>query len=161
MSGIDVLKVMNRSISLLRSCFSCSCLGLGNAIVTRLRKVSGKCFMFNIQTGIHKIFSPCNLIKMPRLNFENRNRIVALLDIRLSQNDVGNQFNVSRSTIIRLVRRYRETGGVQNRPRSGAPRVTTHRQDVYIHQRHLRNPFKRLRLLRPTLLGDMDGILIV
>ena len=48
---------------------------------------------------------------------------------------------MARSTISRLVQRYNVTGSVKDRPRPGAQRITTRRQDVYIRLRHLRNRF--------------------
>lgn len=80
----------------------------------------------------------CN---MPRLNNDNRNRILGLLQGGLTQTVVARRFNVNRSTISRLVQRNNATGSVSDRPRPGAMRATTRRQDVYIRQRHLRNRF--------------------
>ena len=42
--------------------------------------------------------------KMPRLNNENRNRILGLLDAIISQNEAVRCFSVSRFTIVCLVR---------------------------------------------------------
>ena len=46
--------------------------------------------------------------------------------------DVANQLNVHRSTIIRLRDSHRATGTVSDRPRSGRPKVTTQHEDRYI-----------------------------
>ena len=81
------------------------------------------------------------MCKMPRLNNDNRNRILGLLQGGLTQIIVAIRFNVNRSKISRLVQRYNATGSVSDRPRPGAMRATTERQDVYIRQRHLRNRF--------------------
>lgn len=78
---------------------------------------------------------------MPRLNNEERARALAMLECGLSENEVANRFNCSRSTVTRLVQRVRVTGTLADRPRSGAPRVTTRRQDNFIRQRHLRDRF--------------------
>ena len=78
---------------------------------------------------------------MPRLNLAERNQILGLLAGGVSQNVVAGQYNVSRSTISRLVQRVNVTGTVDDRPRSGAPRVTSIRQDNLIRQRHLRDRF--------------------
>ena len=51
-------------------------------------------------------------------------------------------FGCTRKTIERLRRRFRVTGNVADRPRSGRPRVTTAVDDRYIVLQHLRN--KRL-----------------
>ena len=62
--------------------------------------------------------------KMPRLNNENRARALGMLECGNSQNDVARRFGVSISTIVQ---RVNTTG-----PRSGAPRVTSVRQDVFL-----------------------------
>jgi transposase len=78
---------------------------------------------------------------MPRLNNEERARCLGMLECDISQENVARRFNVSRSTIVRLVSRVNTTGSLSDRLRSGAPRVTSVRQDVYIRQRHLRDRF--------------------
>ena len=59
----------------------------------------------------------------------------------IQHNVIARRFNVHKSTITRLYQSYRTTGSVKDRPRSGQPRVTTRRQDVFIRQRHLRDRF--------------------
>ena len=51
-------------------------------------------------------------------------------------------FNVHRSTIARLRQRFHTTGRVADRPRPGAPPVTTAAQDRRIRLQHLRNRFQ-------------------
>ena len=46
--------------------------------------------------------------------------------------DVANQFNIHRSTIIRLCVRHRATWTVSDRPRSGQPKVINQHEDRYI-----------------------------
>ena len=48
---------------------------------------------------------------------------------------------MSKSTITRLYQRLCQTGTSNDRPRSGRTRVTTRRQDRYIHLTHLRSRF--------------------
>ncbi|KAK3083895.1 hypothetical protein FSP39_004845 [Pinctada imbricata] len=55
--------------------------------------------------------------------------------------DVVSHFGVTRVTISRLASRYRTTGSVNERRRSGRPRVTTAAQDRYTVTSHLRNRF--------------------
>ena len=76
---------------------------------------------------------------MPRLSNEERACIVGMLEMGCSQTHVARRFNVSRSTIVRLVRRINITGSLRDRPRPRPPRVTSVRQDNFIRQRHLRN----------------------
>ena len=64
-----------------------------------------------------------------------------MLECGRSQDNVARRFNVSRSTITRLVHRVIVTGGLSDRPRPGAPRVTSVRQDNFIRQRHLRDRY--------------------
>ena len=82
---------------------------------------------------------------MQRLNFANRNKILGLLAVGISQTVVAGQYNVSRSTISMLVQRVNVTGTVADRPRSDAPRVTSIRQDNLIRQRHLRKKFSNFK----------------
>ena len=72
---------------------------------------------------------------------EERARVLAMLECGRTQEQVARRFNVSRSTIRRLVRRVRVTGTFADRPRSGRPRVTSVRQDNFIRQRHLCDRF--------------------
>lgn len=78
---------------------------------------------------------------MPRneLSEFDRTRIIALWQEGLSRHQIANRLNIIRSTVSRTIRRYEETGGVQSRPRSGRPRVTTIREDRYIAQSARRN----------------------
>ena len=71
---------------------------------------------------------------MQRLNFVKNNKILGLLAVGISQTVVAGQYNVSKSTISRFVQRVNVTGTVDDRPRSGAPRVTSIRQDNLIRQ---------------------------
>ena len=80
-------------------------------------------------------------LKMPRLNLEQRNQILGLLAAGISQTVVAGRYNVSESTIYRLVQRVNVAGTAADRPHSGAPRVTCVRQDNFIRQRHLRDRY--------------------
>lgn len=91
---------------------------------------------------------------MPRLNNENRNRILGLLDAGISQKDIARRFNVDRTTIYRLVQRVRLTGTVNDRPRPGQVRVTSRRQDNYIRQLHLRHRFQTAAQTASVVIGN-------
>ena len=67
---------------------------------------------------------------MPRLNSEERARVLAMLECWRTQEQVARRFNIPRWTIRRLVRRVRVTGTFADRPRSGRPRVTSVRQHI-------------------------------
>ncbi|ELU01685.1 hypothetical protein CAPTEDRAFT_228216 [Capitella teleta] len=62
---------------------------------------------------------------MPRLSTNERRRAVGMLEAGSTQVRVARAFDVARSQISRLWSRYRETGSVKDRPRSGRPRMTT------------------------------------
>ena len=67
-----------------------------------------------------------------KLSHEERARALGRMEAGIHPQDVANQFNVHRSTIIRLRDRHRATGTVSDRPRSGRPKVTTQHEDRYI-----------------------------
>ena len=67
-----------------------------------------------------------------KLSDEERVRSLGRMEAGIHRKDVANQFNVHRSTIIRLRDRHRATGTVSDRPRSGRPKVTTQHEDRYI-----------------------------
>ena len=91
---------------------------------------------------------------MPRLNAEVRARSLAMLECGRTQDQVARRFNVSRSTIARLVQRVRATGTFADRPRSGAPRVTSVGQENYIRQRHLRDRFLTAESTSRLVIGN-------
>jgi len=91
---------------------------------------------------------------MPRLNSEERAQVLAMLECGRTQEQVARRFNVSRSTIVRLIRRVRDTGTSIDRPRSGRPRVTSIRQDNYIRQRHLRDRFVTAQSTSRIVVGN-------
>ena len=65
-----------------------------------------------------------------------------MLNAGMSGTVVSRHFGCTRKTIERSRRRFRVTGNIADRPRSGRPRVTTAIDDRYIVLQHLRN--KRL-----------------
>ena len=52
---------------------------------------------------------------------------------------MAGELGVSQSVISRLVHRFRDTGSIGERPRSGAPRSTTRNDDQYLRTYALRN----------------------
>ena len=60
----------------------------------------------------------------------------------MSVSEVERRLNCTRTTVYSLRDRLEQTGSTSDRPRSGQPRVTTDRQDVFIRRRHLRNRFQ-------------------
>ena len=90
---------------------------------------------------------------MPRLNNDERNQAIRMLNAGMSATVVSRHFGCTRKTIERLRRRIRITGNLADRPRSGRPRVTTTTDDRYIVLQHLRN-----RRLTAAATGRQYGI---
>lgn len=78
---------------------------------------------------------------MPRLTVEQRWEAVGMIRAGLTYSQVARHLGVTRGAISKIWTRLRETGSVKDRPRSGRPRITTHRQDRAIRLRHLRDRF--------------------
>ena len=77
---------------------------------------------------------------MPRLNNDERNQAIKILNAGMSATVVSTLFVLERLSSLR--RRFCVTENVSDRPRSGRLRVTTAADDRYIVLQHLRN--KRL-----------------
>ena len=76
-----------------------------------------------------------------------------MLNAGTSATVVSRHFGCTRKTIERLRRRFRVTGNVADRPRSGKPRLTTDVDDRNIVMQHLRN-----RRLTAAATGRQHGI---
>ena len=76
--------------------------------------------------------------KIPRLNNDERNQAVGMLNAGMSATVVSRHFACTRKTIEHLQRRFRVTWNVADGPRSGRPCVTTAADDRYIVLQHLR-----------------------
>ena len=90
---------------------------------------------------------------MARLNNDERNQAVGMLNAGMSATVVPRHFGCTRKTIERSRRRFRVTGNVADRPRSGRPRVTTAADDRCIFLQHLRS-----RRLTAAATGRQYGI---
>lgn len=104
-------------------------------------------------TTIPKAYILLRQINMPRLNNDQRNQAIGMLNAGSSVADVCRLFNCTRAAINRLRRRFQVRGNVHDRPRSGRPRVTTAADDHYITVTHLRN-----RRLCATVTARRHGI---
>lgn len=76
---------------------------------------------------------------MAKLSPLDRARALGQLEAGMKQRDVAARFGVSQSAIAKLKKRFRDTGDVKDKPRSGRPRVTTPQTDRYISNSVLRN----------------------
>ena len=90
---------------------------------------------------------------MPRLNNDERNQAIGMLNAGMSATVVSRHFGCTRKTTERLRRRFRVTGNIAERPRSGRPSVTTATDDRYIVLQHLHN-----RRLTAAATGIQYGI---
>lgn len=73
------------------------------------------------------------------LSIETSAQIVALVQDGRSQRYVARNFHVSRSTVQRVLERFRETGSNARRPGSGRNRKTTAQEDRFLQLNTLRN----------------------
>ena len=90
---------------------------------------------------------------MPRLTAEQRQLALGMLEVGIRQDHVARHLGCTQGTISNLVRRFRQSGSVDDRSRSGRPRVTTVRQDRYIVLQHLRNRFHPASRTASTTIG--------
>jgi Transposase and inactivated derivatives len=77
-------------------------------------------------------------------------RIVTLCQEGLSTRDVSRHLGVNQSDVVRTWRRYRDTGTVDDMPRSGRPRATTAVDDRYLRISARRNPDSNATMLNST-----------
>nr|CAH7720241.1 unnamed protein product [Callosobruchus chinensis] len=98
---------------------------------------------------------------MPRneLSAFDRTRIIALWQEGLSRHQIAKRRNVVRSTVSRSIRRYKETGEVNNRPRAGRPTVSTIREDRCIAQLARRERSVTVPVLRSQLQRTFNWVI--
>ena len=89
--------------------------------------------------------------KMPRLSLQDKARAIGQLEAGVRGYRVAAAFGVSPGTISKLKTKFRETGDVKDRPRSGRPRKTTPQEDRFLTLASLRD--RRL----PAILAKKIG----
>ena len=67
---------------------------------------------------------------MTRRKFTIAQRWQRMSNTGMSSRNIAVQFNVNHTVIGRLIQRYHQTGMVNDRPRSGRPRLTDFSLDV-------------------------------
>ncbi|XP_069139216.1 uncharacterized protein [Argopecten irradians] len=82
---------------------------------------------------------------MPRLTDSQRHEVRRMLAGGLPRREIARRMGCSPSTIVRLHRRYVQTGSLNDRPRPGRQRVTSDRQGRYTRVSHLRDRFQTAR----------------
>ena len=90
---------------------------------------------------------------MPRLNNDERNQAIGMVNVGMSATVVSRHFGCTRKTIKRLQRPFLVTGNVADHPCSGTLCVTTAADDRYIVLQHLCN-----RRLTTAATGRQYGI---
>ena len=85
---------------------------------------------------------------MPRLSNLDRARAIGQLEAGVKQSVVAARFGVGQSTISKFKTKFRNTGDVKDRPKSGRPRITTQQQDRYIISGVLRNRRLNTRMIQ-------------
>ena len=75
-------------------------------------------------------------------------KAVVLLESGYTQRIVAERFDVSRSVVARLWRRYQETGEFTRREEQGRHRMTSQREDQYLRNLALRNRQSTARRLQ-------------
>ncbi|MBS0032906.1 MAG: transposase [Candidatus Baumannia cicadellinicola] len=78
-------------------------------------------------------------------------RAVTLIEVGVSQRDVGRRLGVSQSVISRLWNQHQELGTLRRRPGQGRSRSTTHIEDRFLRVNELRNRFLTARELQNDL----------
>ena len=78
---------------------------------------------------------------MPRLSREHRERAIGMINMSASHAHVARTLGCNRKTVNRLMECFGQTGMTLERPGTGRPRVTTPREDRYIHTLQRRNRF--------------------
>ena len=76
---------------------------------------------------------------MPRLTTEQRAEVIVRKQQGQSYTAIAAMFNMSRTAVINLVKKQRESGSVLDRSKSGRRRATTVRQDRHIVRASMRN----------------------
>uniref|UniRef100_A0AAY4BFH4 Transposase Tc1-like domain-containing protein n=1 Tax=Denticeps clupeoides TaxID=299321 RepID=A0AAY4BFH4_9TELE len=76
---------------------------------------------------------------------------MARLQVTGRQSDVAHELGVSQSVVSRLASGHRTTGGVHDRPRSGAPRLTGRNDDQHLSTYALRHHYATATQLQARL----------
>jgi transposase len=78
-----------------------------------------------------------------KLTIAERWQAIGMSNTGISSRNIALQFNVNHTVIGRLIQRYHQTGTVNDRPRSGRPRLTFPREDRRILAFFYRYPNKK------------------
>ncbi|KAF0026156.1 hypothetical protein F2P81_020893 [Scophthalmus maximus] len=79
------------------------------------------------------------MARKKQLSKEKRVAIITLRNEGQSVRKIGKTLKVSPSAVAKTIKRYKETGSHEDRPRKGRPRVTSAAEDKFIRVTSLRN----------------------
>ncbi|CAJ0968019.1 unnamed protein product [Ranitomeya imitator] len=79
------------------------------------------------------------MARKKQLSKEKRVAIITLRNEGQSVRIIGKTLKVSPSAVAKTIKRYKETGSHEDRPREGRPRVTSASEDKFIRVTSLRN----------------------
>ncbi|XP_073528969.1 uncharacterized protein [Phyllobates terribilis] len=79
------------------------------------------------------------VLRKKQLSKEKRVAIITLRNEGQSVRKIVQTLNVSPSAVAKTIKRYKETGSHEDRPRKGRPRVTSASEDKFIRVTSLRN----------------------
>lgn len=92
------------------------------------------------------------MAKRKQLNIEQRARIIALHETKLTNREIARKMKVSEYCVRATIKRMAQTGQLRDRKRSGRPRITTEREDHFIRLTSLRNR----RLTAPEIAAEFN-----
>lgn len=86
-----------------------------------------------------------------QIPYESRVKIITLQEEGYSIRQISKKLKLSISGVVKTIHQYRDTGSYNDRPRSGAPRKTSQREDKFLVVISKRNRFKTVRDLTAEL----------
>lgn len=86
-----------------------------------------------------------------QIPYELRIKIITLREEGYSIRQISKKLKFSVSGVAKTIHRYRDTGSYDDRPRSGAPRKTSQREEKFLEVISKRNRFKTVRDLTAEL----------
>lgn len=91
------------------------------------------------------------MVKTKEISEDVRKLIIRAVQEKKSHREVATLFGVSKTSVTNLLKRFRERNNVQNKPRSGRPKVTTERDDKILVRMSKRDPRKTAVELNETI----------
>ncbi|KAK7111339.1 hypothetical protein V1264_010993 [Littorina saxatilis] len=93
-----------------------------------------------------------------KLSDLDRGRAIGWLQDGVAARQVAQRLAVAPSVIIRLKQRFHATGRVQERQRSGRPRVTTQREDRFIQRQAMQQRMATANNIRQRLQATTNTV---